>query len=95
MLSVLVKNFNRYLNAQYIAKNNKIISHFTMNLILSTSHEGGYPNHHVPKINLNHRPGGGGGQIVPPIFFSHPESYSFCELKRHAVFENPTITPSE
>ena len=30
---------------------------------------------------------------VPWIFF-HPKSYFFCELKPHAKFRNPTITPS-
>ena len=33
----------------------------------------------------------GGG--VPRIFF-HPKSYFFCELKPHAKFRNPTLTPS-
>ena len=30
----------------------------------------------------------------PTRFFSHPKSYFFCELKPHAKFWNPTITPS-
>ena len=34
---------------------------------------------------------GAGG--VPPIFF-YPKSYFFCDLKPHAKFRNPTITPS-
>ena len=27
-------------------------------------------------------------------FVFHPKSYYFCELKPHAKFQNPTITPS-
>jgi hypothetical protein len=34
-----------------------------------------------------------GGRGVPHILFQ-PESYFFCELKPHATFQNPTITPS-
>ena len=31
--------------------------------------------------------------VVPRYFFL-PKSYFFCELKPHAKFRNPTITPS-
>jgi hypothetical protein len=34
-----------------------------------------------------------GGQGVPQFFF-YPKSYIFCDLKPHAKFRNPTITPS-
>ena len=36
-------------------------------------------------------PRGAGGV---PQMFSHPKSYFFCDLKPHAKFQDPTITPS-
>ena len=33
------------------------------------------------------------GPKIPQIIF-HPKSHFFCELKSHAKFQNPKITPS-
>jgi hypothetical protein len=35
-----------------------------------------------------------GAWWVPPPQNVHPKSYFFCDLKTHAKFRNPTITPS-
>ena len=42
-------------------------------------------------LNLKNRPGGHGG---PHIFSLSLQILLFCDLKPHAKFHNPTITPS-
>ena len=51
---------------------------------------------HKPRAkeeNTNKGPPGGKGWGGVVRFF-YPKSYFFCDLKPHAKFRNPTITPS-
>ena len=50
------------------------------------------PKNFTPKNGV--KIGGGGGLGGVPLIFFHPKSYFLCDLKPHAKFHNPTITPS-